>query len=188
MLLDGVKDVLRRKPLRLKKRWAEIDHDLALLSTVGVRNNRAGNGDELRTEEILAEVVQLLLGESLAGEAELENRDARGAVVNDEGRKGARWQLTKNRLRDCGDLRVGIFQAGVGLEKDFDDGLAVDGGGFNVFDVIDGGGENAFVNGGYAAFEFFRVEAGVLPGDGDNGDINVGEDVRGSAEDDDGAH
>ncbi len=84
-------------------------------------------------------------------------------------------------------MGVGVFKAGVGLEKNFDDGLAADGGGFDVFDVVDGGGKDALVDGGDAAFHFFGVEAGVLPGDSDDGDINVGEDVRGRARDDDGA-
>jgi len=187
LLLDGEQNVLRRETFGLEEVGTEIDHDLALFSAVRKRNNGAGNSDELRAEEILAEVVELLLGEAFAGEAELQDRDAGGAVIDDQRRKRARWQLPKNGLRDGGDLGVGVFQAGIGLKKDFDYGLAVYGGGFDVLDVIDGGGEDALVDGGDTAFEFFGVEAGILPGYGDDRNIDVGEDVRGRAHEHDGA-
>jgi len=188
LLLDGEKHVLWRESLGLKEGGVEIDHDLALLSTVRERYDRAGNGDELRTEEILPQVVQFLLREPLAGKAELDNGHAGCAVIDDEGRKRARGQLAQDGLRNGSDLRVGIFQAGVGLKEYFDNGLAVYGGGFDVLDVVDCSGENALVYGGDAAFEFFRVETVVLPGNGDDGYVDVGENVRWCAQDDYGTH
>jgi hypothetical protein len=52
-------------------------------------------------------------------------------------------------------------------------------------DVVDQRGEGFFEGRGEAAFELFRVEAGVLPGDGDDGDVDVGKDVRGGTQDED---
>jgi len=52
-----------------------------------------------------------------------------------------------------------------------------------VLDVIDEGGERPFKRAGDAAFNLFRAEAGVLPGDGNNGNIDVGEDIRGCPKD-----
>ena len=52
-----------------------------------------------------------------------------------------------------------------------------------MLDVIDEGGEGSLVRAGDASLNFFRAEAGVLPGDGDDGDIDVGEDVGGGTQD-----
>ncbi len=40
------------------------------------------HGYQLRPQEILSEVVQLLLGESISGKAQLQDGHARSAVVN----------------------------------------------------------------------------------------------------------
>ena len=53
-----------------------------------------------------------------------------------------------------------------------------------MFDVIDGGGENAFVNGSDSPFELLGIETGICPDDGDYRDIDVGEDVSGGTKDD----
>jgi len=46
-----------------------------------------------------------------------------------------------------------------------------------MFYVVDGGGEGALTNGDDAAFHLCGGEAGVSPDDGDDWDVNVGEDV-----------
>ena len=95
------------------------------------------------------------------------------------GREDAGRELAQLELRGAADLGVGGVEAGARLEVDLHDDLSVDGGRFDVLDVVDQRGERFLVGGGEAAFELFGVESGVLPGDRDDGDIDVGEDVVG---------
>ena len=47
------------------------------------------DGGEASADDVLAIVVELLLGEALAGESELEDGNAGGVVLDDEGRGGS---------------------------------------------------------------------------------------------------
>jgi hypothetical protein len=76
------------------------------------------------------------------------------------------------------DLGVGLRQVRLRLQKDLGDRAPIDGSGLQVFDVVDRGRENAFVERGKPAFHLRRVQAGKLPGDGDHRDIDIGKDVR----------
>jgi hypothetical protein len=143
----------------------------------------AGNGDELRSNDVHAVVVELLFIESLPGEAELQDGDAGGGEVNDLRREDAGGKILEHLLGRGGDLGVGGVERGARLEVDFDDVFAVEASGFDVLDVVDEGGKGPLVGAGDAAFDFFGAEAGVLPGDRDDGDIDVGEDVRGGPQD-----
>jgi hypothetical protein len=53
--------------------------------------------------------------------------------------------------------------------------------GLDVLDVVDGGGQRALEQGRHAARHLVRRQARVLPGDGDHGHFDVGEDVGGRA-------
>src|SRR5262250_1344216 len=170
--------------LGLEHPRVEINHDLPLLAAVGIGNGHAGNGDELGPQEVHAEVEELLLGEPLPGQRELEDGHARGAVVDDEGRGRARRVLAEHGLRDGGDLRVRGVEPRPRLQVDLDDGLAVDGGGLDALDVVHRGREHALVGRGDAPLQLFRVEAAVLPGHRDDRDVDGREDVGGSAGDD----
>src|SRR5438094_520970 len=44
--------------------------------------------------------------------------------------------------------------------------------------IVDGGRERAFEDGRKPAFHLLRIQAGILPGDGDHRDIDIGKDVR----------
>ena len=133
------------RPLACSSFGSRFRHDGPLLAAVDVGNDGAGNGDELRPDEVQAEVVELLLGESLAGEAELKNRDGRGAELDDLRWQDAGRQLSENELRGSGDLRVRGVEARARLEVDLDDDLSGDGGRFDVLDVIDERGEDLLV-------------------------------------------
>jgi hypothetical protein len=50
-----------------------------------------------------------------------------------------------------------------------------------VLDVIDSGSQSSFVCTGDAAFGLLGVQPGVLPRNGDYGDVDVGKDVSGRA-------
>ena len=75
-------------------------------------------------QEIQPEVGQRLLGQALAGQGELNDRNRRGVVVEDERRHAAGRHLPQQRLRDRGDLRVGDADVGARLEENLDDAEA----------------------------------------------------------------
>ena len=79
---DRVDDVGRRQALGLQRLRIEVDLDLRLLAAVRIRNLRALHGRQLRAQEVHAEVEQLLLGQRLARQRELQHRHARRVVTS----------------------------------------------------------------------------------------------------------
>ena len=71
---DRVDDVGGGEALRLERREVEIHLDLTLLAAVGEGDGRALDGGELRPDEVVAGVEELLLGEAASRESELEDR------------------------------------------------------------------------------------------------------------------
>ena len=140
---------------------------------------------ELRPQEVDAQIEELLLGEALPRERELQDRDAGRAEVDDERRGGAGRILPDHGLGDRGDLGVRGVEARLRLQVDLDDGLPVDGGGLDALDVVHRGGEHALVGGGDPPFQLLGVEPAVLPGHRDDRDVDRGKDVGGRARDDD---
>ena len=69
-----VHHVGRRQTLGLKQRRVQIDHYLDLFAAVGIRHRRAGNRDELGSQKIQTEVVELLLGKAFSGKSKLDDR------------------------------------------------------------------------------------------------------------------
>ncbi len=125
----------------------------------------------------------MLLVKAFTGEAELENRYAGCGEIDDLRGKDAGRKVLEHLLGSGGDLGIGGVQRGAGLEVDLDDVLAVEAGRFNVLDVVDEGGEGPLEGAGDAAFDLFWTEAGVLPCNGDDRDIDVGEDIGGGPQD-----
>ncbi|MDQ1094491.1 hypothetical protein QE400_003904 [Xanthomonas sacchari] len=174
--------VLRRQAARLQRRRVDVDLDLAGLAAERVRNRRAGHGGQLRADDVEPEVGQVLLGEPFAGQRQLDDRHRGGVVVEDQRRRGALRQLPQHGLRDGGDLRVGGTDVYGGLEEDLDDAEALDRIGFDVLDVVYGGGEHALERRGDAAGHLVGRQAGVLPHHGDHRDLDVRKDVGGRAQ------
>src|SRR5213596_1580265 len=123
LLAEGGDDVGRGQPLRLEQALVQVDHDLALLAAVRIRDRGAGDGHELGPEEVEARVVELRLGQSRQGE--LQNGHRRRAVVDDQRRLGAGRQLAQDSLRHRRHLRVGGIEARMRLQEDLDHRLAV---------------------------------------------------------------
>ena len=184
---NSVDDVVGRKAFRLQRRGIEVHLNLALLAAVGIWNRGAGNADQSGAHEIQADVAELLLGEAFASKRELQNGNAGGVVLNDQRGRGSRGELAQEGLRNRGHLRDGIANLHAGMKKYFYDANSIQGLRFDVFDVVDGGGEYPFVLKDDAVGHFLGRETGVVPQDADDRDINVGENVRGSAQNRDGA-
>ena len=68
-----------------------VDHDLTLFSSIRKGYYGTGYGNQLGADEIESQIVQLLLGQAFACEAQLQNGNARGAEVNNLGRLNRRW-------------------------------------------------------------------------------------------------
>ena len=96
--VDGVDDIRRGKPIRLQLLRIDVDLHLALLAAVWKRQRGALHGRELRAHEVLPEVVQLLLGQAVAGESQLQYRHAGGTVLNDQRRRRSLRILAKRCL------------------------------------------------------------------------------------------
>jgi hypothetical protein len=114
--------------------------------------------------------------------SELDDRNSRRAVVENEGRCRAGGQLLDDRLRDRGHLGVGGADIDIGLEEDLDDPDAVIRVGGNVFDIVDGRRQDALKLRGDAAGHLIRRQAGILPDHADHGNADFRKDVGGGAQ------
>ena len=122
-------------------------------------------------------IGQVLLGEPLARQRELDDRHGGGAVIEDQRRRRPRRHLFQQRLRDCGDLCVRGPDVDVGLKEDLDDAKAVIGVGDDVFDVVDGGGQRPLKRRGDAPGHLVGRQTGILPDHADHGDTDIRENV-----------
>ena len=76
-------------------------------------------------QEILSEIVQLLLGESISGKAQLQNRHGRSAIVNDQRRQGPGRQESQDGLGSRRHLCIRGVQTRPVLQVNLDDGLTI---------------------------------------------------------------
>ncbi len=156
---------------------------LSLLASVRIRDGGTLHRDQLGADGHETIIIECLLRYALAGEPEFENRDRRGAVANDQRRRGASGQLPELRLRICGDLSDGLVDAHRGLKKHFHHGDSVKRLRLYVLDVIDGGGQVALRNGDYPVGQVLGLHTVVVPDNANDGDVNVRKNVRGRVND-----
>src|SRR5580765_90510 len=142
--VDGVDDVDRRKTFGLESRRIGIHGNQALLATVGEWSCCTLNGSELSANEIITKVKELLFAKSVAGQSNLNDRDGRGRIDNDQWRSGAGRQKTQEGLRDGGGLSESGLNVGVRLKINLNDGNSVERLRFGMFDVVDESGDAAF--------------------------------------------
>src|SRR6202043_1994634 len=67
--------ILRGHSLGLQQARVESDHDVTKFASIGIWNSSARNSDQLRTQKVQSDVVQLGFGQTIPGESELQNRD-----------------------------------------------------------------------------------------------------------------
>src|SRR5215813_15085566 len=99
----------------------QIDHDLGLFAAVRVRKRSARHCHQLGAYKIKAEVVQLLLGESLSGEGELKKRHTGSAIVENQRGCYPGRQKPQSRLGHSRHLGVSGIDTRVRLQKDLED-------------------------------------------------------------------
>jgi hypothetical protein len=180
--VDRVDDVLGGKIFGFESGEIEIDGDQAGLAAIRPRHGGALDGGEADADLVLADVVELLLGEFSTGDGVLENGDRGGVVADDERGRLAGRELPQNSLGDGGDLGDARVDGGAGLEEDFDDADAVVGVGLDVLDVVDGRAERALVIIEDALLDFRGAQTGVLPDDADDRDVDGGKNIGRRAE------
>ena len=180
----GVHHIGRRQAFGLQQRGLKIDHHLALLSAIGPRDGRALHGGELGADEVGGVIEQLLLGKALAGQRELQDGDAGGAVDQHVGRLRAGRHLMNRVLRHGGHLRHRHVHARAGMEEDLGDAAAVHGLRFHVIDIGDHGGKRALIGRSDALFHFFGAQAGIIPQRGNHRDVDIRENVGRRAQND----
>ncbi len=185
-IAGGQDDVLRAhrvhhvgsgEAIGLQLLGVDVHLHLALLAAVWEGHGGALHRGQLGANEVRAKVVQLLLCEAVAGESQLQHGNAGCAVLNDERRRRARGITAQRRLCDRRDLRHGLRDVDIGVEVDLDDGDAVQRLRLRVLDVIDRGGQAALEGHHNPVAQLLRREARIVPDDGDNRDVDVGEDV-----------
>ena len=80
---ESIHDVHGGQALRLQRARIDINLNLSLLATIGIRNGSARNGDQLRANEVHTLIKKLLLGKRAAAQPELKNGNAGSGVLND---------------------------------------------------------------------------------------------------------
>src|SRR5262249_6822013 len=163
----------------------EIDHDLALLAAPGLGHPRPLDRAESLDDEVGGVVEDLLLGQRIAGDGDLDDGHAGGAVADDVGRRDAGRHDLQERLTGGRDLRLGLGERGPGLEVDADDADAVERLTLDVLDVVDRRRQDALVDEDDPCLDLVGGHAAVLPDHADDGDVNLREDVGGHAVDTD---
>ena len=177
MCIDRVDDVDGRQAVSVERLRIEIHHDLARLAAVGQRHRGALNRGELGAHEVIGVIEKLFLGQHLACHRELENRHARRAVTNDQWRRKTGGQGSQQRLGNRGDLRHRHLDLGARMKKNLDDTDPVHGLRLHVLDVVDRGGKCPFAHRHYSFFHVLRGDTGERPDDGNDGNIDVGENI-----------
>ncbi len=179
---QGIGHVLRGQASRLQGTRVQIQLHQTRFATIGKRHGRTRHGHQGAAHLCERQVGQVLLGQALARQGQLQDRDGGSVVVDDDGRLGARRHLAHHELRYRGDLRIGHRDVHAGLEKDFDDAHAVVRVGLDVFDVVHCGGEDALKRGGDATSHLIGRQAGVRPGHSNHRNANFRKDVGGGFE------
>ena len=126
LVLQGerIADIDGGKIVGAQRALVEIDLHLARGAAIGVRELRARHSRELWPDKVLREIEQFRLRQRIAGQSQLDDRNARGVVDQNDRRRGARGKLLQNGLRYRRDLRLSGVDVDIRLKEDFDDAHA----------------------------------------------------------------
>src|SRR5579863_2893380 len=183
--IDRIHNVGRREPVRLQLRQVEIDLNLANLPAIRVRSGGSRHRRKIITQKILAQIEELLLGQSLAAQAKLDDGRGGRAIRNDERRRGSRWQAAHGGLADRRDLRDRSLYVRARSKEDLDYAESVHRLRFHVLDIVDRGSDAALGVGHDAVGHIRWRHAGIEPDDRNHWNVDIGEDVGRSAQDGD---
>jgi hypothetical protein len=179
LVLPGecIADIIRGKTIGVQRLLIQIDLNLARRAAIGERNLRPRDGGEPGADEVLGEVEQLDLGERVARQRELDDRNARGVIDQDDRRRRALRKLLEDGLRYRGHLRLRSIDVHIRLEVDLDDADAGQRLRLDLLDIVDGCEQHALVRGDDPTRHVVRREAGVAPDDRDDRNADIGKNV-----------
>ena len=133
--------------------------------------------NSLHAQEVEAVVEDLLLGQRLAVERDLHHRHVRGVEPDHVRRRDAGRRDAQDRIVLRVDLRDGAADVGALGEIDLEDAEARDRQRLDALDAVDRGRIGALADQHDAPFHVLGGEAGIVPGDIDDRDVDVREDV-----------
>ena len=166
-----------RQPLGAELGRVDVDDDLALLAAVGRRDRQARDGEQPGAQEVEAVVEDLLLGTGLAVERDLHHRHVRGVEPDHVRRRDAGRRDAQDRIVLRVDLRDGAADVGALREIDLEDAEPGDRQRFDALDAVHRRRIGALADEHDAALHVLGGQAGIVPGDVDHRDVDVGEDV-----------
>ena len=164
--------------MRLHGLLIEIDLRLQDLAAVRGWHRRAGDGGELRPDEVLSKIEQLHLRQLLAEERKLQDRHAGGIVAEDIRRRDAGRQEFQNGLRGRRHLCQSGGDIYILLEEDLDHAITVQRLRLDVLDIADLCRQRALVIVDHAAGHVVRQQPRVGPDDADDRNVYVRKYVR----------
>ena len=137
---------------------------------------------QIRPDHVLAQVIQLGVGQRRARQAELDDRHIGGAVAQDQGRRDVARHVLQHHQGTAGELRHRPADIGPFVQVDLLDADALIAGGFDARDVIDQGGQLPLVQGQDAVLHVLRVHAVVGPHHTHHRNVDLRKDVDGHAQ------
>ncbi len=144
----------------------------------GAGRRQAGNGEQLDADEVEAVVEELLLGQRLAGDSVICTTGTLAALnwmtLGGVMPGGA---MRRMRVVDRVDLGDGAADIGAGLEIDLEQADAGNGLGLDALDAVDGGGIGALADQDDAPLHVLGGQAGIVPGDQHDRNVDDREDV-----------
>ena len=99
--VQGIRDVDRRKLFGVELVQIQVHHHRPRLSAKRIRNGRALHGAERRADEVVAQIEDFLLAQSLAGKAQLQDGNARRVVFQNVGRETCPAACCRTALVIC---------------------------------------------------------------------------------------
>ncbi len=178
-VLIAVATSWRRQSLGLQRLGIQVDDDLPELAPRRQRHARPLDRAQHGPHPLVHVVEDLLLGDAVAAERQLQDGHAAGGVADDHRRGDARGHAPGDRLRHRRHQRHDRGQVGPRLQVHPDhrgavEGLALDPG--HVLHVV---GQRILAELGDLPFNLLGRQALVAPDDADDRDVDVGKDVRG---------
>src|SRR5581483_12342312 len=94
----------------------DVHNYLPFLAAERRRRGQARNGEQADANKVQAIVIKLLLGNGIAGNRELRDRNIGSVELNDVGWRHARGRDAQDGVRYRGNLRDGRANVGVRLK------------------------------------------------------------------------
>ena len=139
--VQRVRNIERRKLFGVELIGVQVHHHRSVLAAKGVRNRGSLHGGQRRSDEVLSQVEDLLLAQSLAGKPKLQDGNAARVVLEHVGREHAGRHRAKAALHLRGHLSHCHIDLHVGVEVNPDHRDILVGLRLDVLDIVDARGE-----------------------------------------------